>query len=417
MSTLIWWWLGYLFHILVMKFLDPNLFSEFGSIMNIFNILSVFTTGFLFFVIKEISIQSENTMYIKKFLKVLFKYVFLFSILLFGIYSLFAKNISDFLHIKPVFFVLSFGVIIVINFVKVLIDGTFQWLLNIKYMIYNNISISIYKILFGLWWLYIGFGIYSLIWWVIAGIVFWIFVSFCWLVFYLHQISKNKEYEQNIDKDAILSNLKKNIQNIGQFLFLSIILSILMNMDILIVQHFFVWQQISNIYAWLSTIAKIVVFLGMSIDSIYYPQIIKSIQNSDISTVPRHLYRNLFLIFFLLWVSSIVFSFFFGDFILSKINNLYFWYSDILIYILIYNSFYICLYSICKILIWNTISIVNYILGVLMFLWIWYLYFFYDIGDILDIVYFLLFFIIIVFLTILVFAVFYSKKNKKPQTI
>jgi O-antigen/teichoic acid export membrane protein len=68
--------------------------------------------------------------------------------------------------------------------------------------------------------------------------------------------------------------LFKNISNLKYFFIASIILTLFQNIDILIVKSLFD-SETTGYYAAISVLAKFLIFLGLSIETVYYPQLVK----------------------------------------------------------------------------------------------------------------------------------------------
>lgn len=115
--------------------------------------------------------------------------------------------------------------------------------------------------------------------------------------------------------DRTAADFLKDRTHIFQFFLLTLFLSTLMNSDVIVAKGLFD-ETLAGAYAGISILAKIVVFLGGSVESVYYPQIMeKPLRDSDV----RHLSAP-FLMFALLGAGAYVFNSFFGSFALETMK-------------------------------------------------------------------------------------------------
>jgi len=133
-----------------------------------------------------------------------------------------------------------------------------------KYIFYKYWAI--YISFFRVWLVSLWFWIYWAIWGFLVSQALFI----CIWYRYMRKYIPYKKISYTNSKTFLF----KNIHNLKYFFIASIILTIFQNIDILIVKNMFDWET-AGYYAAVSVVAKFLVFLWLSIETVYYPQLVK----------------------------------------------------------------------------------------------------------------------------------------------
>jgi len=361
-STLIAGVINYLYYPIMLNFLSIEQFWEFGSMVWIFNILWVLTTAISFFLVKEISRDNKDSK-----LKAIFKFwlreLTIFWVIIYLLFLFSSIFLSSFLKIDNFFLFALTWLIIIFSFSWIVFWSFLQSKWRFKTISLINIVSPLSKLIFWVLFVYAGFSIYGAVGWFIIWNIIWFIIWFIITYKYI-QIIDDKV---SIWKKNIIDDFKKQKKQIFHYFLSSLILAILMNADILFAKHFFD-DTTAWIYAWISIIAKFILFLWMSIETVYYPIIVtdKKINKIKVFTIS--------ILYILMWICALVFLYFFGNYILEILKPWFWEYLNLLLLIIIYSTLLALLNFFVKIFIAFNKYLINYILSILLIVFIILLY-------------------------------------------
>ena len=361
--------INYLYHPLMIRYLSISEFAEFESLVGIFNILWVLTAGVSLFLVKEIAKNSKNLPLVKsifQYSNILLLGVGCFSYLLFALCSPF---IARFLKFDSVIPVLLTGVIILFSFQGTVVWAVLQGLKRFKFIALGGILWAFFRLSFGLVFVYFGFQLFGAIGWVIISGALVFFLNF----FYAWSILEKEEAGGNLN--TLKKDLKKDSLHIFHFFLLAFFLAILMNMDVIFAKNLFD-ANTAWVYAGISVIAKFLIFLWWSIETVYYPQIMEH-QKEE---VPKHFLVNSFFMLLLLSVIALVFNYFFGGMILEVMKKWLSEFSNLFLSLLVFCGLYTFINLYSKVLIGWKIYTINAVLWVLLTFFIALLVFLWNIS-------------------------------------
>lgn len=368
-STFLAWIVGYLYYPIMMRQLTLSQFSELASLLWLINILLVLGAPLWLFFVKEYTkTQDDSKKYaLIEYIKQLWVVV---GIVTFMLYIFISPYISHFLKIENIFLVIFIWVMLFLNFIVL-----YQWTFLQSNKYFNVISITniLNPILrLSLWFIFVLFWywVFGAIWWVVGAQI--IIVT----ILYFFIKNKNSFFPNNKNISCIKDNIKKDFKKqkaqILHFFISSFILALLMNIDILFAKHFFESES-AWIYAWISIIAKFLVFIGMSIETVYYPVI----------TSAKHLDKKKILLLSILYIiitlSAIWFFYLFWERILHLFKPWFEKHLNLLYFIIIYCWGLALLNFLVKILIAFHKYMINYIVFISLIIFIFFLYRF--VGD------------------------------------
>ncbi|MDD2487621.1 MAG: oligosaccharide flippase family protein [Candidatus Gracilibacteria bacterium] len=365
LSTIIGGVISYFYHPLMIRYLSINEFAEFESLVGMFNILGVLTSGIGLFLVKEISKNSKSLEKVKSIFLLSNKFLSIAGILIYLIFCLFSPLIRDFLKFDSTLPIILTGIIIIFSFQGTVVGATLQGLKRFKFISAMGIIGQAIKLGFGLLFVILGFKLYG----AIGGFLASGLVGFLINFFYVYRLLKDEKHDE--DMEGIKKDFKKEFTHVFNFFLLVFLLSIFMNIDLIFAKSFFDGNT-AGIYAGLSIIAKFLIFLGGAVETVYYPQIMEYKKEDS----PKHFFVNSFLMLLILLASALIFSYFFAPFILDLMKEGFGAYLKLFLMIMTYCGIYnfINLYS--KILIGWKNYLVNYLLSAVLVLMIGSLFIF-----------------------------------------
>jgi O-antigen/teichoic acid export membrane protein len=357
-----WSWIiggliNYAYHPIMLKFLTIEEFWVFWSLLWMFNILWVLTVWLILFLNKEVSKNIENKGKIKFIFYESAKLLFILSLLIYFVYFIFSWIIANFLNIDELGLIYIVWIAIIIWFLAISEHSVMRWLKKFEFLSFITIIAPVFKLL--LWFLLVFFG-FKIYWAVIWFILWWVFSLVVSFVYLYNYFKNTKQIWNNKDFIDDFKNSKKDILN---FFFVSLFFAILMNIDVILAKNLFD-ETTAWIYAWLSVLGKFLIFLLLSIETVYYGQIMEHKKDS----LPKHLIKNPIFLITIISIIALIFNFFLWEFILTLLkeelaSNLY-----VYLLILVYYSFLAFISFFSKILIgWNK-YLVNYIMWFLSIL-------------------------------------------------
>lgn len=356
-NIIILWWstfvagmVNYIYHPIMLYFLTIEQFSEFGSLVALFNILWVLTWAISLFLVKEISKDNEDKK-LKSFFYFNFKYLSLIWLWIYIFFLLSIPLFSSFLKIDDYLVFIIIWITIILSFTWLILGAFLQAKKRFKFISFTQILLPILKLILWVWLVLSWFNIYWATWGFILSQFLILLLSF----FVVYKYIKNLQQKETISQKEIYNDFKLQKKQILHYFFASILLAIFMNADILFAKHFFD-DSIAWIYAWISIIAKFVLFLWMSIETVYFPIIIadKVINKTKIALV--------WVMYIIMLILGLIFLYLFWEFFLELMKNWFWEYLKLLYLIVIYSVFLALVNFFTKIFIWFKKYIVNYVL-------------------------------------------------------
>lgn len=398
-SWILWGLINYLYHPLMLQFMTIEDFWIFWTLTWVFNILWVLTTWFLLFLNKEFSKNLENWEKIKSIYFDTLKIFFLIWVFAFWIFAIFSPVIWKFLNIEDYFLIILLWITIISSFLWI----TINWYLRANKSFFIlwiwNILWPIIKLFFWVLFVFLWFKIYWAIFWFLLSSFF----SVLFLFYFWYKDLKNISYKS--DFKWLFKNFSENKIEILNFFLVSLFLAILMNFDTILARNIFSETE-AWIYAWISVLWKFLLFLLMSVETVYFGQIMEYKREK----LPFHLLRNPTILMIILWFFAIIFNYFFWEFILKILKKEFIEFKNIYILILLYYWALAFINFFAKIMIWWKNYKINIFLLIYIILFIFILYTFWNTLFNYSLI-FAIFWII--FTIILAIIFFYSYKWKK----
>lgn len=257
---------SYLFNMLMGRMLGPNLYGDFSALLSLSIIVSAGGTAILTIAMKysgELAALA-NFQAIKKLFSILTKYVLIigFAVLVIGLVLI--KPISNFLSVRefwPIAIILSS---IMISLVMMVNKGILQGTQKFREISILAIFEMVLRLLLGISLVYLGLSISgAALAMVLATLAAYILSYRYMRRIFKHKHNKNQAFE--FDKKEIIGYSWPT-------LITTVFLAIFMNLDILLVKHYFAPFD-AGVYAAISTVAKIIFYLTGPIVSVMFPLI------------------------------------------------------------------------------------------------------------------------------------------------
>lgn len=353
-SWVLAWLLNYIYHPIMIKFLTLEEFWEFWSLVWIFNIFWILIVWFVLFLNKISSQKLED----KSQLKFLFnnsnKIFFIIWFIIYLLFLAFTPIISKFLYIDSYKIVLITWLSIIIWFIWIGVNSILRSIKRFDLIWIMQLVWPLIKLFFWVVLVYLWYWIFWAIWWFILSGFLSFLIGYIYLKRYFYNVSESGNIKEFF---SFFNNSKIEIFH---FFIVSLIFAILMNIDVILVKNIFD-ADTAWIYAWISVLWKFLIYLLLSIETVYYWQIME--YNKE--NLPNHLIINPIVITIVTVILAIVFNLFFWEFILKILKPEFVEFKNIYILNLLYYSTLVFISLFTKILIWWWKFFINYLFLIL----------------------------------------------------
>lgn len=366
-SWILWWLINYIYYPLMLKFLTLEEFWIFSSLLWIFNILLVLIVWIELFLNKKFSENLENKEKIKSIFYDSLKIFWFIWILSFLIFCLFTPIISNILKIEDIILIIFTWLIIIFSYFSIILNSFLRSFKLFEIISIFSIIWPILKLFFWILFLFLWFKIYWAIWWFLVVFFLNIFIFF----YFSYKNLKNISYKSNIK--LLLKDFYENKLEIINFFLVSLFFAIFMNIDIILVRNIFSENE-AWIYAWISVLWKFLIFIVLSIETVYFWQIMEYKKEN----LPFHLIKNPLILMTFTIFSALLFNYFFGKFVLNLLKTELSSFENIYLLVLVYYWFLALISFFIKIMIWWKFYKINIILFIFTIILIFSLYNFWN---------------------------------------
>ncbi|MBB1564535.1 hypothetical protein BLD25_02505 [Candidatus Gracilibacteria bacterium GN02-872] len=355
--------INYIYHPIMLRFMSIEEFGIFSSLISIFNILSVVTIGFDLFLNKEFSRNLDDEKKVKSVFVDSTKIFGIIGITLFALFTVFSPFIANFLGIQSNFLVIISGLILVFSFGGISASAFLKSSKSFEVLSFNDVLAPVARLVFGVLFVFLGLGILGAVLGFIASYI----ISLLFILYFSFGKLKNIDYKPNTKK--LFKDFIGSKTELFNFFFVSLIFSIFMNVDMLIARNIFSSGD-AGIYGGITVLGKFLIFLLLAIETIYYGQIMKFKK----SEIPKNLLITPILVIAGLIVFSLIFNYFFGEFLLGILKPEFKNYLDIFLLNLTYYGFLAFISFFMKVSIglnFYKINIISSILLIFLFVFIY----------------------------------------------
>ncbi len=362
-ATVIWWVLNYAYHPLMLHFLSIQEFWEFESLISMFSMLWVFTSWFMLYVNKEVSqLGNDKTNLVRLYVSSVTFFGAIW-VLVYLVYLLFVPYLADYLNIDNTILIGMVWISIIFSFLAMPMDATMRGLHKFwdksKVMLWT----PLFKLCLGVFAVFMGYGLFGAVG---AFIVTWA-VSIGISIYLLH---KYVVFDNSLrDIPRLMKDMRWLKGEVFHFFVASALFAFFMNADILIAKNLFdaytVW-----LYAWISVLAKFLLFLLMSIETVYYSQAMEAAKEY----IPDHLITNPVALALGATLIAYVWERFVWWFVLWILNAELVQYLPLLSLLILYNWLLAVVSYVSKILVWSWSVVWNIVFAMMAWVLVLILY-------------------------------------------
>ncbi len=257
---------SYLFNMMMGRMLGPELYGDFSALLSLLIIVSAGGTAVI-----TVSMKYSSDLYAKKNIGAIFKlfkyftkYLLYAGALIFIVGLLLINPIADFLSISNKYAIIIVLASMVVGLIIMVNKGILQGVQNFKALSTIAIIEMVLRLAIGLLLVYVGFALYG----AVLALVVATFLTYLWSFKYLSNLFKggktpNKSFRFN--KNEILGYSWPTLVT-------AVLLTLLLNVDILLVKHYFNPYD-AGLYAAVSTVAKIIFYLTGPVVGVMFPMI------------------------------------------------------------------------------------------------------------------------------------------------
>jgi len=204
-ATLISWFLSYLYHPLMIRYLTIEEFWKFESLLSLLNIFLVMIIALGLFYTKEVSKNIENLEFSKSFRRSSIQLITYLSLWLCWVLIIMSPLLSLYLKI-PFYYFLPLGLTIIYSFYAVINNAYFQWLRKFEYIAAIISFSSVLKLCIWFIWVFLWFHIFwALAWVILSQIAMFYIWNFYLNKFFNSSLKKNKSSNTSSPLSSLLS--------------------------------------------------------------------------------------------------------------------------------------------------------------------------------------------------------------------
>lgn len=253
--------INYLYHVIMGRVLGPESYGDLSALFSFIGLLAIIPFSFGLIITKFIS-SAENDSEVKGLINWFSKRILMISIFLFITIALLSYFITSFLNLPSVTLVIVCGATFIFTLPTFLNRAVLTGLLKFKETIGSQIIETFGKLVFGLIFVALGFGVFG----AMTGLFLSIVIAFLITGRFLKKYSSSTLESHPDEKKIFVYTLPVLIQSAaGTALFSS---------DLMLVKHYFSAYD-AGIYASISTLGKIVLFATAPIASAMFPMVAK----------------------------------------------------------------------------------------------------------------------------------------------
>jgi O-antigen/teichoic acid export membrane protein len=312
--------------------MDMVQFGEFASLVSIVNILWVLVLWINIYLTREYSKNTDNLPKVKSMSNHAIILLAWLGIILVGVFILCVPYIKVFLHFESPIWFYSIGILVFISCLWIGYNPVFRAMKMFKYLAFFQVLNPLLKIVFGIWLVSFWLGIFWAMGWFIISSMLTLILAYI----VLYRRFRNIDARWTLKSFIAWIHLQK--RELMDFVIWSILFAVLMNSDILFAKNIFE-PTIAWTYAGMAIISKFLIYLLLSIETVYYVQIMELSKK----TAPIRYFIEPIAIMVGVTFISLIWCYFFWDYIMSVIHLeivwqniallLLVWYSGLLAYL------------------------------------------------------------------------------------
>jgi len=266
--------LNYIFTLIMGRMLGPIGFGEMSSIFSLLLIIGVPSATLSLFVAKCVSDHRarEEHHLVVSFLKSLFRFVTITSIISFLVCLLLIPFFASFLGIHKIP-LLIFAFLVPLGFFSSLTSGVMHGLQKFFNISAFSVISTTLKLLLGVLLVYIGY-------YVSGAVLAVVLASSLGYLYSWNIIKKELKDSRYITEIKTKISIRDYLPLLKLAFFANLIVALLMNIDIILAKHFFT-PLVAGHYSALSTIGKIIIYATASFATVMFPMVSASHSKGD----------------------------------------------------------------------------------------------------------------------------------------
>lgn len=247
---------NYLYHLLMGRILGPVDYGSLASIYSLLYIISIVPISSSFAVVKFISTAKNEEEKARVYYSIK-QFVFKLAIVSGSIIALISPLIANFLHLETisVFFVAP---ILFLSLIILVDQSSMQGVLKFYGVVIPNLSSAIFKLIFGLIFVYLGFSVAGATFGIVLGMIVTYFVTI-WLRGNLFQEKVKSKFQMN-----------KFFKYAFPVLIQALAFTSIFTFDVILVKHYLPAFD-AGLYASLSMLGKIIYFASSPLTAAMFP--------------------------------------------------------------------------------------------------------------------------------------------------
>ncbi len=256
-ASIIAGFLNYLFQVYVGRMLGPSDYGIYSSLVALLYIMSVPSSTIQTSVAKMVSEYNSDHEKIKYLLIHVFRKLTLLAILASVLFMISSAYLADYLRIDSGMYFLILSILFFISFLGPVLVGALQGLQMFFQMGINTVAGTFFKLLFGVAFVYLGFGVNG----ALLALVIGSFLGLLQALIPLRFLKGSKEVKGNIS--FFSTSLAVLLATVG--------LAFLPNVDMLLVKHYLSENE-AGLYAAAALLGKIVLFATGPVAMVMFPK-------------------------------------------------------------------------------------------------------------------------------------------------
>lgn len=342
--------INYMYHPMMIRYLSSADFAIFQSLMSMFNIFSVVSAGLGMYLTQQFSKYADDERVLTALKQYRKRFALKWGLILFVFLSSLSPLLTMYLHLPSFWLVILVAFSYLFTGYVIVFGGLLQGTHKFEYISGILIAGAVMRV--SCW----AFSMRLDLW--VAGAIAAVSIGSL-LTVSLQYVSTRRIAEKKwVQNNTMLDqDFRQHLTPIIFFASVAIVSMLLSQIDIFVVQHRFFGSE-AGIYVAVSVLAKFIFFLAWSVETVYYPQLSKSV----VHHVERHQVRNyLVLLGIVIWWGYLG-SRLLGGYVLYLFKPTLVWYTWWLQWLLIWSGSIFIFTTILKLLVARKQKVCTYLL-------------------------------------------------------
>jgi O-antigen/teichoic acid export membrane protein len=276
--------LAFVLNLYLVRGLSYAEYGIFSALISVILLLSIPAQSLIAIIVKYAAgffanneIARAGAFYVK-----LFKYLFIFSVLIIIVFVILTPFIANFLHINDYGAIIIAGVTVAVGYLAILNTAFLQSMLFFGKLGFLSVLSGITKLLIGVLFVYLGFGVFG----ALFGNLMFPLIGLIFGFIILRKVISQRADKVNIPvKEFLMYAFPAALAIVS--------LSSFISMDVILVKHFFTPDE-AGLYGGLSLIGRVIFYFTGPVALVMFPLVVK--RHSKGENYNSLLYLSLFLV-------------------------------------------------------------------------------------------------------------------------